>query len=399
MTASSHPEPRGSRTPHPEAEGTASSHPEPRGLRTPHPEAEGDAITEPAQLRGYSDPLPPGNSSKGSASVPEEERTGTSTGSTVSSARKTVCNTSSMTGNAPKLLVQSSLSSWQVSGGAGNLEAPCYLFTNRANYCYMNASAAALHWAMRSTGCQPSDFGSLGPALMAISRLKRIEIPTHHDWKTQLRGWRRPTQQHDAAEFMSHVTDPSAIALEGRWQARCLERGRSPICDEGSSAPYIGVDITAHSGLQSALNAWRHQHYTYAPSDPPRLLCLQLGRFRHEGRRTVKVRRRCHVPKRLRVPVFVGEFLECTTHVYVLCSGIVHVGDTAVSGHYRAMCVHSPLETGRSEDSSPVLRYTLCDDDRQASQSSPRLDNLLDHNLYVVMYSRLDPESGPPGRS
>ena len=177
MTTSSHPEPRGSRTPHPEAEGAASSHPEPRGLRTPHPEAEGNAMTEPAQLRGYSDPLPPGNSSKGSASVPEEERAGTSTGSTVSSARKTVCNTSSMTGNAPKLLVQSSLSSWQVSGGVGNLEAPCYLFTNRANYCYMNASAAALHWAMRSTGCQPSDFGSLGPALMAISRLKRIEIP------------------------------------------------------------------------------------------------------------------------------------------------------------------------------------------------------------------------------
>ena len=113
----------------------------------------------------------------------------------------------------------------------------------------------------------------------------------------------------------------------------------------------------------------------------------------------MKVRHRCHAPKRLRVPVFVGEFLECTTHVYVLCSGIVHVGDTAVSGHYRAMCVHLPLETGRSEDSSPVLRYTLCDDDRQALQSSPRLDNLLDHNLYVVMYSRLDPESGPPGRS
>ena len=83
----------------------------------------------------------------------------------------------------------------------------------------------------------------------------------------------------------------------------------------------------------------------------------------------------------------------------VLCSGIVHVGDTAGSGHYRAMCVHSPLETGRSEDFSPVLRYTLCDDDRQASQNSPMLDNLLDHNLYVVLYSRLDPESGPPGRS
>ena len=331
--------------------------------------------------------------------MPEGERTGACTGSTVSSAGKTVCNTSRMTGNANKLLVQSSLSSWQVTCGVGNLEAPCYLFTNRANHCYMNASAAALHWAMRAMSCQPSDFGSLGPALMAISRLRRFEIPTQHDWKAQLRGWRRPTQQHDAAEFISHVTDPSAVALVGRWQARCLERGRSPICDQGSSAPYIGVDITDHSSLQSALNAWHHQHYTYALSDPPRLLCLQLGRFRHEGRRTVKVRHKCQVPKRLQVPVFGGELLECTAHEYILCSGIVHVGDTAASGHYRAMCVHSPLETVRSGGSSPVLRYTLCDDDRQASQRSPNLDNLLDHNLYVVMYSRLDPESGPPGRS
>ena len=200
-------------------------------------------------------------------------------------------------------------------------------------------------------------------------------------------------------EKKRRTVDPSAVALVGRWQARCLERGRSPICDQGSSAPYIGVDIADHSSLQSALNAWHHQHYTYALSDPPRLLCLQLGRFRHEGRRTVKVRHKCQVPKRLQVPVFGGELLECTAHEYILCSGIVHVGDTAASGHYRAMCVHSPFETVRSEGSSPVLRYTLCDDDRQASQRSPNLDNLLDHNLYVVMCSRLDPESGPPGRS
>ena len=135
--------------------------------------------------------------------------------------------------------------------------------------------------------------------------------------------------------------------------------------------------------------------YTYALSNPPRLLC----RFRHEGRRTVKVRYRCQVPQRLQVPVFGGKLLECTEYEYVLCSGIVHVGDTAASGHYRAMCIHSPLESVRSEVSLPVLRYTLCDDDRQASQRSSNLDNLLDHNLHVVLCSRLDPESDPPGRS
>ena len=326
-------------------------------------------------------------------------RTGASAGSTASSAKKTACNTSSMTCSTHRQQVQGSLSSWQVTGGAGNLEAPCYLFANRANYCYMNATAAALHWAMRAMGCQPSDFGSLRPALVAISRLRRLEIPTHHDWKPLLRGWRRPTQQHDAAEFMSHVTDPSAAALVGRWQARCLEGGRLSIRDEGSSAPYIGVDITAQRDLQSALNAWHLQQYIHALTNSPKLLCLQLGRFRHEGSRTVKVRHRCYVPKRLQVPLFVNDSLECTTQEYVLCSGIVHVGDTATSGHYRAMCVHSPFATERFEDSSPALRYTLCDDDRQASLHSPRLDSLLDHNLYVVLYSRLDPESGPPGHS
>ena len=67
---------------------TDSSHPESRGLRTPHPEAEGSAAAALEQLTGYSDPLPPGSSSKGSASVPEGERTETCTGPTVSSAGK-----------------------------------------------------------------------------------------------------------------------------------------------------------------------------------------------------------------------------------------------------------------------------------------------------------------------
>ena len=316
-----------------------------------------------------------------------------------SKAKKGASAETGMPIKTPKRMMQTSLSSWQVPGDAGDLEAPRYLLTNRANYCYMNASAAALHWAMRVMCNRPSDFGSLGPALMAISRLKRLEIPTHPDWKVLLRGWRRPTQQHDAAEFMAHVVDPGATAIAGRWQARCLERGRSPVCEESSTAPHIGIDITAHNDLQSALDAWHQQHYTHALSTPPKLLCLQMGRFRHEGRRTVKVRHRCSVPSRLQVPVFAGELLECTTSTYALCSGIAHIGDTATSGHYRAMCIHSPSGQGRSEDSSPTLRYTLCDDDRQASQNSSRLGSLLDHNLYVVLYCRLDPEPGPPGRS
>ena len=397
----------GLRAPHPRQDpeqepGRLAGHRVARGSRSPHPRLGGHERNGQVQPIGDSDTLPPGQPSKGNASTLKRGRPDDCKGLTASEAsqsKQAASAKNDMFSRSPKRLMQTSLSSWQVPGGADDLEAPCYLFTNRANYCYMNASAAALHWAMRVMNGRPSDFGSLGPALMAISRLKRLEIPTHHDWKILLRGWRRPTQQHDAAEFMSHIVDPRATATAGCWQARCLERGRSPVCEESSSAPHIGINIAAHHDLQSALNAWHQQHYTHALSTPPKLLCLQLGRFRHEGRRTVKVRQRCSVPHRLQVPAFTGELLECTDLTYALCSGIAHIGDTATSGHYRAMCVHSPLGQGRSEASSPTPRYTLCDDDRQASQNSSRLDNLLDHNLYVVLYCRLDPEPGPSGRS
>ena len=373
-----------------------------RGSRSPHPRLGGHAKNGHVQPTGDSDALPPGQPSKGNASTLRRGRPDDCRGLATSEATQSKQAASAQNdtfSRSTKRLMQTSLSSWQVSSGAADLEAPCYMLTNRANYCYMNASAAALHWAMRAMNGRPSDFGSLGPALMAISKLRRLEIPTHHDWKILLRGWRRPTQQHDAAEFMSHIVDPGSHATAGRWQARCLERGRSPVREESSSAPHIGINIATHHDLQSALTAWHQQHYTHALSTPPKLLCLQLGRFRHEGRRTVKVRQRCSVPHRLQVPAFTGELLECHDLTYALCSGIAHIGDTATSGHYRAMCVHSPLGQGRSEASSPTPRYTLCDDDRQASQNSSRLDNLLDHNLYVVLYCRLDPEPGPSGRS
>ena len=397
----------GLRAPHPRQDseqesGRQAGHQVNRGSRSPHPSLGGHAKDGHVQPTGGSDTLPPGQPSKGNASTLRRGRPDDCRGLAASEATQSKQAASAQNdtfSKSTKRLMQTSLSSWQVSSGAADLEAPCYMLTNRANYCYMNASAAALHWAMRAMNGRPSDFGSLGPALMAISKLRRLEIPTHHDWKILLRGWRRPTQQHDAAEFMSHIVDPGSNATAGRWQARCLERGRSPVREESNSAPHIGINIATHHDLQSAVNAWHQQHYTHALSTPPKLLCLQLGRFRHEGRRTVKVRQRCSVPHRLQVPAFTGELLECHDLTYALCSGIAHIGDTATSGHYRAMCVHSPLGQGRSEASSPTPRYTLCDDDRQASQNSSRLDNLLDHNLYVVLYCRLDPEPGPSGRS
>ena len=228
----------GLRAPHPRQDpeqepGRLARHRAARGLRSPHPKMGGHERSGQVQPKGDSDTLPPGQPSKSNESTLKRGRPDDCQGLTASEAsqsKKAASDKNDAFSKSPKRLMQTSLSSWQVPGGTGDLEAPCYLFTNRANYCFLNASAAALHWAMRVMSSRPSDFGSLGPALMAISRLRRLEIPTHYDWKVLLR---RPTQQHDAAEFMSHIVDPRAIAIAGRWQARCLERGRQITCLRG----------------------------------------------------------------------------------------------------------------------------------------------------------------------
>ena len=130
---------------------------------------------------------------------------------------------------------------WQASGrvAATPLAPPAYCLRNRSNFCYLNSVAVALHWSMVSSGGNPSDFGSLGPALAVLSRLRKLELFTRATWKELLHGWRRPAQQHDVTELMSFVMDPDSRHAVGEWQARCLEPGRDVICDRGSTSPFI----------------------------------------------------------------------------------------------------------------------------------------------------------------
>ena len=225
---------------------------------------------------------------------------------------------------------------------------PAYCLRNRANYCYLNSVAVSLHWAMLSAGGQARDYGSLGPAMAVLTRMKTVELATHAEWKALLQGWRRPAQQHDVTELMSFVMDQSSCLVEGEWQARCVEQGHDTVRDRGPAAPFIGLDIQGTHSLREALESWHEQHYTHALSMPPTLLAIQLGRFRHNGRRTIKVRTPCDIPPVLEVPFFSDDQLMCGRETYRLCGGIVHVGDLATSGHYRPFCVHRPVHSNGS---------------------------------------------------
>ena len=283
---------------------------------------------------------------------------------------------------------------WQVSRGpaAAPSAPPVYCLRNRSNFCYLNSVAVALHWSMISSGGSPRDFGTLGPALAVLSRLRTLELFTHATWKELLRGWRRPAQQHDATELMSFIMDPGSCHLFGEWQARCQEPDGVVICDRGTTSPFLSLDIRNQPSLGEATAAWHTQPFLHALSRTPILLAIQLGRFHHNGRRTVKVRTPCDLPTLLEFPVFQNDQLECSTRTYRLCGGIVHVGDLATSGHYRPFCMHNTAQSMGSEAASPhhtatmLGQYTLYDDDKPPSSRSPSNDKLLRHNTYVVFY-------------
>ena len=302
-------------------------------------------------------------------------------------------NVTQASGQPSKTLTQTTLQ-WQVTGSsiARPSAPPAYCLRNRSNFCYLNSVAVALHWSMISSGGQASDYGSLGPALAVLSRIRKIELFTHATWKEILNGWRRPAQQHDVTELMSFLTDPNSRHLAGEWQARCLAPGRDIVCDRGSTSPFLSVDIRDKPHLRDAIASWHAQHYRHALLNPPVLLAIQMGRFQHNGRRTVKVRTPCDIPMTLEVPVFLGDQLGCSSRTYKLCGGIVHVGDLATSGHYRPFCVHQNVQDSGSEVTSPQDdnsvhgTYTLFDDDKPPASRSPGTDNLLRHNTYVVLY-------------
>ena len=70
---------------------------------------------------------------------------------------------------------------WQVSRREAVFDSvpPAYCLRNRSNYCYLNSVAVFLHWAMLSAGGQASDYGSLGPAMSVLTRLKKVELAAH----------------------------------------------------------------------------------------------------------------------------------------------------------------------------------------------------------------------------
>ena len=104
---------------------------------------------------------------------------------------------------------------------------------NPHNLCYANSVLHMIHYAC-SHHSQVTGLGILSGALTQAARTSTAtNIARGKGWSCLWRGWRQPTHQHDAAEFLQHLCQQvECAALRGGWEARRREADSYNITDE-----------------------------------------------------------------------------------------------------------------------------------------------------------------------
>ena len=97
-----------------------------------------------------------------------------------------------------------SLLSWRIKGSTpSEPSARALTLHNPHNLCYANAVIHMLHYT-RSLEGRISGLGALCGAFEQATRSNSVtNIARDSAWSFMWHGWRRPTHQHDAAEFYS----------------------------------------------------------------------------------------------------------------------------------------------------------------------------------------------------
>ena len=101
-------------------------------------------------------------------------------------------------------------------------------------------------------------------------------------WRSRVRGWKRPAQQHDVAEFCSFLDSRDMFrhrCFQGRWQARSAEGGFR-VADSGSTWPLLLAELpTEDCSVQMLIDDWHGQACIHALSEAPAFLLIQLNPF------------------------------------------------------------------------------------------------------------------------
>ena len=220
---------------------------------------------------------------------------------------------------------------------------------NPDNQCYQNTFMLGVLWStLRAQGGDVSYDACCSGALLGrfvvfcnklVHLCRHTRLMAHIEWTSLLVDWRRPTQQHDIAEFATHIFQKLRLpAYQGAWHARALD---GEVRDIGDTNSPIVMQVDGCTTLQSCISRWSNQSLRHALNEAPKILCVQLARFTQAGRR---FRKNFHpiLPGAAMIPVFSGPGADTHSILYQVAAIAMHHGATPTSGHYR--CVFFPSE-------------------------------------------------------
>ena len=271
---------------------------------------------------------------------------------------------------------------------------------NPDNICYQNSFALALIWTYLHTHLQEGREHGRGRGTIteafcsAILTLRPTALASLQVWKDLLRGWRQPHRQHDVCEFACFVLAKlRPNMLQGEWSARRHDSELGEF-DHGCLFNPIPLRIPANAhSIQDCIHSWNDQARTtaHALTHAVDVVVIQLARFAQlSGGRYRKFTGQIVDLHHIRMPVF-SNGLQSQWLPFSLCAGIVHIGRSPFSGHYRAF-----LRTERtmSRDCSlrphpdqPDATY-FADDGIPAVLATDADWSFIHRNAYMLWYVR-----------
>ena len=219
-------------------------------------------------------------------------------------------------------------------------------------------------------------------ALQQLLGLPRASL--HHvlsliPFRPVFEGWARPSQQHDASEFLTRVLNARDSANElSRWQSYA----QTPAGDELESYGHTIIPLhlpRAQDGvtLAECIQAWRMQESARHPG----VMNLHhihgretLQRFQASENGIQKVLTPVQVPSNVSCH-FTGkaEHTGVSSHVDAI---VTHIGHTPTTGHYRSFFRALSGQEGFSEDGVKARRPSRAD------------KQLISSGGYIIMMSK-----------
>ena len=199
---------------------------------------------------------------------------------------------------------------------------------NPSNYCYANSVVLASHRALR--GLARGQHEALMRKLDSLTHDVAVANITEEKALQELvPHWTWDGTQQDAAEFLQHFLAADGALKSHPWQSRIFHHPQ-PLA-EGATPLYLPIPAGPTFNLQSCVQLWHDQGALQALSSAPGdLVTVALCRYVGED----KIQSRMSQCRQVSLPFHGGD--RITWHNYTIVAGVLHVGDTAQSGHYQA---------------------------------------------------------------